>query len=38
MQKPQDFIIKAGAFAPIDMRQSGILATLTIAQAILESG
>ena len=37
-QKQQDFISEVGTFASADMKQSGILASLTIAQAILESG
>lgn len=34
----QDFLDKIGDFARKDMQKSGILASLTIAQAILESG
>jgi len=34
----QDFLDKIGDFARKDMKKSGILASLTIAQAILESG
>ena len=37
-QKQQDFISEIGSFASADMKESGILASLTIAQAILESG
>jgi hypothetical protein len=37
-QAQQDFITKIGAFASADMKQSGVLASLTVAQAILESG
>lgn len=37
-QEQQDFIVKVGAAATKDMKQSGVLASLTIAQAILESG
>lgn len=37
-QEQKNFIEKVGAFASADMNQSGILASLTIAQAILESG
>lgn len=37
-QEQQNFIAKVGAFASEDMKQSGILASLTVAQAILESG
>jgi len=37
-QAQKDFIAKVGAFATADMTKSGILASLTIAQAILESG
>lgn len=36
--KPNEFIAKIGEFARQDMQKSGILASLTIAQAILESG
>lgn len=36
--KPNEFIEKIGEFARQDMKKSGILASLTIAQAILESG
>ena len=43
MKRPErgghrDFINKIGAMAVEDMRKTGILASLTIAQAILESG
>jgi len=34
----QDFIGRVGALAAADMEKSGVLASLTIAQAILESG
>lgn len=34
----QEFIERVGALAAADMKQSGVLASLTIAQAILESG
>ncbi len=34
----QDFIEKIGNLAQKDMKESGVLASLTIAQAILESG
>ena len=37
-QAQKDFIAKVGAMVSADMKQSGILASLTIAQAILESG
>jgi len=37
-QAQKDFIAKVGALALADMKQSGVLASLTIAQAILESG
>jgi N-acetylmuramoyl-L-alanine amidase len=37
-QNQQDFILKVGALAAADMQKNGILASLTIAQAILESG
>ena len=37
-KEQQDFVAKVGAAAREDMSQSGILASLTIAQAILESG
>ena len=32
------FIAKVGALAAADMKHSGVLASLTVAQAILESG
>lgn len=35
--KQQDFIKKIGSMATADMNKSGVLASLTIAQAILES-
>ena len=34
----QEFIERVGALAAADMKKSGVLASLTIAQAILESG
>lgn len=34
----KNFIKKVGAFASADMKKSGVLASLTVAQAILESG
>ena len=34
----QDFIERVGALAAADMKKSGVLASLTIAQAILEIG
>jgi len=37
-QAQKDFIARVGALASADMEQSGILASLTLAQAILESG
>ena len=37
-QAQKDFIARVGALASADMKQSGILASLTMAQAILESG
>ena len=37
-KEQQDFITKVGAIATEDMEKSGILASFTIAQAILESG
>lgn len=37
-QAQKDFIAKVGALAAADMARSGILASLTTAQAILESG
>jgi len=37
-QVQKDFIAKVGLMASADMRKSGVLASLTIAQAILESG
>jgi len=37
-QSQKDFIAKVGAMARADMQRSGILASLTLAQAILESG
>jgi len=37
-QAQQDFIARVGALAAADMRQSGVLASLSVAQAILESG
>jgi len=37
-QAQKDFIAKVGALAAADMVKSGILASLTVAQAILESG
>jgi len=37
-QSQKDFIARVGALASADMKRSGILASLTIAQAILESG
>ena len=37
-QAQKDFIARVGALARADMERSGILASLTIAQAILESG
>jgi hypothetical protein len=37
-KEQQDFVAKVGAVATEDMEKSGILASLTIAQAILESG
>lgn len=36
-QAQKDFIAKVGAQASADMKQSGVLASLTLAQAILES-
>jgi Muramidase (flagellum-specific) len=37
-QEQKNFIEKVGSFAAADMKNSGVLASLTIAQAILESG
>ena len=37
-QTQKDFIAKVGALATLDMKASGVLASLTVAQAILESG
>jgi N-acetylmuramoyl-L-alanine amidase len=37
-QAQKDFIAKVGALAAADMKASGVLASLTVAQAILESG
>ena len=37
-QAQKNFIAKVGAMASADMKKSGVLASLTIAQAILESG
>jgi len=37
-QAQKDFIARVGALASADMKRSGVLASLTIAQAILESG
>ncbi|MCL1952430.1 MAG: glycoside hydrolase family 73 protein [Oscillospiraceae bacterium] len=37
-QAQRDFIGTVGAMATADMQQSGVLASLTVAQAILESG
>lgn len=37
-KEQQQFIERVGALAAADMRASGVLASLTIAQAILESG
>jgi len=37
-QAQKDFIATVGAMASADMKESGVLASLTIAQAILESG
>ena len=37
-QAQKDFVARVGAMATADMNRSGILASLTIAQAILESG
>ncbi|MDR2687999.1 MAG: glucosaminidase domain-containing protein [Oscillospiraceae bacterium] len=37
-QAQKDFIARVGAMASADMKQSGVLASLTVAQAILESG
>jgi len=37
-QAQKDFITKVGALATADMKNSGVLASLTVAQAILESG
>jgi flagellum-specific peptidoglycan hydrolase FlgJ len=37
-KEQQDFIAQVGAFAAADMSGSGILASLTVAQAVLESG
>jgi len=37
-QAQQDFIARVGALAAADMKRSGVLASLTLAQAILESG
>ncbi|WP_255202609.1 glucosaminidase domain-containing protein [Acutalibacter muris] len=37
-KEQKDFIEQVGALAAADMKQSGVLASLTIAQAILESG
>lgn len=38
MAYQQDFIAKVASMAQADMQKSGVLASLTIAQAILESG
>ncbi|MCL2299036.1 MAG: glycoside hydrolase family 73 protein [Firmicutes bacterium] len=37
-QSQKDFIARVGALANADMQRSGVLASLTLAQAILESG
>ena len=37
-QEQKKFIERVGALATADMQKSGVLASLTIAQAILESG
>jgi flagellum-specific peptidoglycan hydrolase FlgJ len=37
-QAQKNFIARVGALASADMKQSGVLASLTVAQAILESG
>jgi len=37
-QAQKDFIARVGALASADMNRSGVLASLTVAQAILESG
>lgn len=37
-KEQKEFIERVGALAAADMKQSGVLASLTIAQAILESG
>ena len=37
-QEQKAFIERVGALAAADMQKSGVLASLTIAQAILESG
>ena len=37
-QAQKDFIAKVGAMASADMKRSNVLASLTLAQAILESG
>jgi len=37
-QAQRDFIARVGALASADMERSGVLASLTVAQAILESG
>ena len=37
-QEQKKFIERVGALAATDMQKSGVLASLTIAQAILESG
>ncbi len=37
MSKTSNFIDKIGAMATVDMRNTGVLASLTISQAILES-
>lgn len=37
-QEQKKFIERVGALAAADMQKSGVLASLTIAQAILESG
>ena len=37
-QEQKAFIERVGALAAADMKKSGVLASLTIAQAILESG
>lgn len=37
-QAQKDFIARVGALASADMKQSGVLASLSVAQAILESG